>query len=646
MHGVVTRAVEAVRGFAEETGTPLRLHLPVGVYAEVDPRRVERIVRNLVANAVDHGEGRPVDITLAGDDDAVAVVVRDHGVGLRPGEAALVFNRFWRAEESRARRSGGSGLGLSISIEDARLHGGWLQAWGEPGRGSAFRLTLPRDRRRAARRSSPLPLVPDDRAASEGVDAEPAPPSSTSDAAAGSVPTPVHGLPVVRAARRGPDASLPDRRRGPVTARALLVLLLVLAGLAGCASVPGELAGAGAAPRRRRRRAGAAARPGRRQQRAGPGPRLRLRLRQQPGPARRRPPLPRPRGRGVGRRHRRHRARRSSSTPSTPPRSDPEADMRTVRIRGTALGRLTPGGWFEAAQAPVQVDVNVVRRDGQWRIARLPGGVLVRMSDFRVNYRTVQDLVRGPGPPASPCRTCATCRARRRARRRPGRWSCCSPGRRRRCRARRRRMLVAERPAAVERRHQPGRRPDRRPDPARRPRRGRPPAARGPGRALARRGQRRPGPAARRRRAAAAGPPRPDPRRRRVADRRARSGDGARPGRLRRPGAPAQRAGSSTPRCRGRSATARWPCSRRRRARTGRRVAVVAADGPRRRLLIGGAEGAVGPGRSGGGHDDPAVVDAHRIRGVDGPGRHDGRPGRCSTPTATRRVAPVDAEAS
>jgi two-component system sensor histidine kinase MtrB len=202
MHGVVTRAVEAVRGLAEESGTPLRLCLPVGVHAEVDPRRVERIVRNLVANAVDHGEGRPVDITLAGDDAAVAVVVRDHGVGLRPGEAALVFNRFWRAEESRARRSGGSGLGLSISIEDARLHGGWLQAWGEPGRGSAFRLTLPRVLG-APLAASPLPLVPDDRVAGTGTG--PAPASSTSAAAAGSVPTPVHGLPAVRVGAAHPE---------------------------------------------------------------------------------------------------------------------------------------------------------------------------------------------------------------------------------------------------------------------------------------------------------------------------------------------------------------------------------------------------------------------------------------------------------
>lgn len=167
VRNVVERAVESVRGLAAETGTPLELELPPGVYAEIDPRRVERIVRNLVANAVDHGEGRPVQVTLGGDGHAVAVVVRDHGVGLRPGEAGLVFKRFWRAEESRSRRSGGSGLGLSISVEDARLHGGWLQAWGEPGRGSVFRLTLPRTAG-ATLYASPLPLEPDgDRSAPE-----------------------------------------------------------------------------------------------------------------------------------------------------------------------------------------------------------------------------------------------------------------------------------------------------------------------------------------------------------------------------------------------------------------------------------------------------------------------------------------------
>ncbi len=159
MHGVVATAVETVRGLADDSGTELRLGLPTGVYAEIDPRRVERIVRNLVANAIDHGEGAPVEVTLGCDERSVAVLVRDHGLGLRPGEAGLVFNRFWRADSSRARRSGGSGLGLSISLEDARLHGGWLQAWGEPGRGAAFRLTLPR-RVGDELDGSPLPLVP------------------------------------------------------------------------------------------------------------------------------------------------------------------------------------------------------------------------------------------------------------------------------------------------------------------------------------------------------------------------------------------------------------------------------------------------------------------------------------------------------
>jgi two-component system sensor histidine kinase MtrB len=190
MHAVVVRAVDAVRGIADETGTPLDLDLPPGVFAEVDPRRVERIVRNLVANAIDHSEGRPVQISLAGDGRAVAVRVRDHGVGLRPGEASLVFNRFWRAEESRARRSGGSGLGLAIAIEDARLHGGWLQAWGAVGEGAVFRLTLPRTVGDIVE-SSPLPLGPTD-------EAEPG-----SEAAA-SVPTPPLGRPVT-VAPHAPD---------------------------------------------------------------------------------------------------------------------------------------------------------------------------------------------------------------------------------------------------------------------------------------------------------------------------------------------------------------------------------------------------------------------------------------------------------
>jgi two-component system sensor histidine kinase MtrB len=109
-----------------------------------DARRIDRIARNLVDNAIEHGNEQGVLIELAGDSDVVTLTVRDFGVGLRPGEAALVFNRFWRADPARARTTGGTGLGLAIALEDARLHGGWLEAWGEPGAGACFRLTLPR----------------------------------------------------------------------------------------------------------------------------------------------------------------------------------------------------------------------------------------------------------------------------------------------------------------------------------------------------------------------------------------------------------------------------------------------------------------------------------------------------------------------
>jgi two-component system sensor histidine kinase MtrB len=88
------------------------------------------------------------------------VAVRDFGVGLAPGEERLVFDRFWRADPARARTTGGTGLGLAIALEDARLHGGWLEAWGEPGRGSVFRLTLPREAGFTLV-GSPLPLAPD-----------------------------------------------------------------------------------------------------------------------------------------------------------------------------------------------------------------------------------------------------------------------------------------------------------------------------------------------------------------------------------------------------------------------------------------------------------------------------------------------------
>jgi two-component system sensor histidine kinase MtrB len=140
---LVHRVVDATRPLAERRGSTIEVHTDGPVVAEVDHVRLERVVRNLLVNAVEHGEGRPIEVTVADGAGGAAVLVRDHGIGLNPGDAALVFTRFWRGDPSRARSTGGSGLGLAIALEDARLHGGALQAWGAPGQGAAFRLTLP-----------------------------------------------------------------------------------------------------------------------------------------------------------------------------------------------------------------------------------------------------------------------------------------------------------------------------------------------------------------------------------------------------------------------------------------------------------------------------------------------------------------------
>jgi two-component system sensor histidine kinase MtrB len=167
---VVRRVVGGAEPLAERKGTRIRItgdQQPV--VAEADARRVERVLRNLVVNAVEHGEGKDVVVKLAAAGGAVAVAVRDYGVGLKPGEATRVFSRFWRADPARARTTGGTGLGLSIALEDARLHGGWLQAWGEPGGGSQFRLTLPRTADEPLR-GSPIPLEPKDSRRNRGLD--------------------------------------------------------------------------------------------------------------------------------------------------------------------------------------------------------------------------------------------------------------------------------------------------------------------------------------------------------------------------------------------------------------------------------------------------------------------------------------------
>ena len=161
LRGIVDRVVEAQDALVRAYGVTITVSTDGDTTAEVDARRIERILRNLLVNAVEHSEGRPVDVLLAGGDDAVAVAVRDHGVGFEASQAKQVFLRFWRADPARARTVGGTGLGLAISMEDANLHGGWLTAWGRPGMGAQFRLTVPR-RAGDVLTTSPLPMTPRD----------------------------------------------------------------------------------------------------------------------------------------------------------------------------------------------------------------------------------------------------------------------------------------------------------------------------------------------------------------------------------------------------------------------------------------------------------------------------------------------------
>ncbi|CAD5138716.1 MULTISPECIES: MtrAB system histidine kinase MtrB [Microbacterium] len=152
--------IEQMRPLAEGHGTEIRLVAPGGYSpVDMDPRRVRRVLRNLIGNAIEHGEGRPVVVTVDSNQHAVAAGVRDFGLGMDPGDAERVFDRFWRADPSRQRTIGGTGLGLSIALGDATLHGGTLAVWSELGVGSHFVLTIPRHDR-VLDGPSPIPVEP------------------------------------------------------------------------------------------------------------------------------------------------------------------------------------------------------------------------------------------------------------------------------------------------------------------------------------------------------------------------------------------------------------------------------------------------------------------------------------------------------
>ena len=159
MSAVIRKTIDYLHPAKLDT---FEINIPTNpVMVDGDPRRIERILRNLVANAIDHSEGKTVRIELAESEHEVAVSVRDYGLGFNESDAAKLFDRFWRADPSRARTSGGTGLGLSIALEDAKLHQGELLAWGKPNLGAHFVLTLPK-RRGDLIQTHPIYVIPND----------------------------------------------------------------------------------------------------------------------------------------------------------------------------------------------------------------------------------------------------------------------------------------------------------------------------------------------------------------------------------------------------------------------------------------------------------------------------------------------------
>ena len=107
---------------------------------ETDPRRVERIVANLVGNGLEHGGGG-VAVRVGTNEAGAFVEVADDGPGIAAEDLPRIFDRFYKADA--ARTGHGTGLGLAIALENAHLLGGDIEAWSEPGAGARFTLRLP-----------------------------------------------------------------------------------------------------------------------------------------------------------------------------------------------------------------------------------------------------------------------------------------------------------------------------------------------------------------------------------------------------------------------------------------------------------------------------------------------------------------------
>lgn len=159
--GCAQDAVEHVRLLAEDKNISIVTSFgdaasPAQVYG--DPELITTAIRNLIENAVNYSDSDTrVGVSVVAGTELVSVVVKDQGTGIPAADLDRIFERFYRVDAARSRRTGGTGLGLAIVKHISANHGGEVTVWSEEGQGSTFTIRLP------AARPVPLtgPVIPD-----------------------------------------------------------------------------------------------------------------------------------------------------------------------------------------------------------------------------------------------------------------------------------------------------------------------------------------------------------------------------------------------------------------------------------------------------------------------------------------------------